>query len=344
MNQYRQFLLGLLPVALLALASCAKKDVPFELLVEKFPVEETLPGERIDLPLAEHLSNGFYTVGDFYVARAIRAPFFIMTYDRDFNLCDTVIRKGQGPDELTSASFFGQWSGAPSDPGILLLDDNSNRIFEAHISPFDHLTPLAALPVSEYLSPSRIYRLPGDSVFVGINLEMTKASEIIKFNTLTNTLTAYPQPFSFDSMYAFYTSQCSFCINGAADRFCSFYLSMPWFVIYDKSFEPVRKVALYDAVNPQTLTMNSPAKGFISPAFIGDKIAALYKNESEQGDGKETQLTVFDSIGNPLAMYLVGDAIGYTIDIDRQNILTIHYDAESDVVYLMKRPLPDILK
>lgn len=342
MFQFRQFLFRLLPVTLLTLASCAEKELPFELLVEKFPIEETLSGERIDLPLAEHLSNGFYTVGDFYVDQAIRAPFFFITYDREFNLCDTIIRNGQGPDELTSASFFGQWSGEPSNPDLLLFDDNSNRIFGAHINPFDHLTPLAALSVSEYLSPSRLYRLPGDSVFVGINLEMTRASEIIKYNTLTNTLTTYPQPFSFDSKYAFYTSQCSFCVNGAADRFCSFFLSMPWFVIYDKSFEPIRKVALYDAVNSESLTMNSPAKGFISPAFIGDKIVALYKNEAEEG--ADTQLTVFDSMGNPLAMYLVGDAIGYTIDIDRRNILTIHYDQEADVIYLMKRPIPDILK
>lgn len=329
---------------ILALFSCGKKEMSAELIIEKFPVEETLPGERIDLPLAEHVSNGVFTAGDFYVVNAIRGSFFIMTYDREFNLCDTIVRKGQGPDELSSATYLGQWSGNASDPDILLFDGNTNRLVSAHINPFSGLTPRDALPVSEYLEPSRLYRLPNDSILVGINLTPPNASEIFKYNTAANRLTKYPQPFSFNSRDAFYTSQCNLSFDSETGRFYTFFLSMPWIVIYDADFNILRKVALYEAVNSETLTMNSPTKGFIGPSMAAGKVIALYKDEAAEGEKAQTQLIILDRDGNPLAMYLVGDAIGYTLDIDRQNILTVHYDKEEDVVYLMKRPLPGVLK
>ncbi|MDE6120209.1 MAG: hypothetical protein K2F63_00305 [Muribaculaceae bacterium] len=70
----------------------AKTDKEIDLMVEIFPVQDTLSGKRIDLPHGECLGNMFSYAGDYLIFRAIRAPYFQQIYDRQFNFADTIFQ------------------------------------------------------------------------------------------------------------------------------------------------------------------------------------------------------------------------------------------------------------
>lgn len=327
-------------IAGIFLCSCSKVAQETEILVESFPIEESLPGTRIDLADGEYISCGADFAGDYLIFNAIRDKYFLQIYDRDFNLVDKMLYKGEGPNELPDAFWYGQWSGNPSDPTILVYSDNKKRVASLDIHPFEGLTTVCDIPVSESISPSTIYQT-SDTTLVGITLDMFTGSDLFTYNIATKTVRKAERPFKFVEGYeSFYTSQQLMDYNKKNLNICCAYNSFPSMVIYDKDFNIIRIVNVGKKVNTATLRSNDENPAFGKVVYYNDFILTLLVDE-EHGSAK---LLVFDPNGEPLASYAIGSAIGFIVDEVGERLLSIKYDADEDVVYLESHQMPELLK
>lgn len=326
-------------LAELLLCSCQNANKDTEITVDDFPIEECLSGTRIDLTDAEYLSNAAYFAGDYLVFQAIRDKYILQIYDRDFKLVDKILYKGEGPDELPDALWQGQWTGTLIDPGILVFSESKKRIASLNLHPFDGLTTICDIPVSEGVSPSAIYQT-SDTTFVGITLDMTKGSALFSYNTEAKNIRLIPSPFKFaDGAVSFYTSQQIMDFNRKNLDICCAYNSFPSLVIYDKNFNIIRKVNVGMKVNTETLGYNADYPSFCKVGYYGDFILAMLI-DNETG---EARLLVFEANGDPYASYAVGKSIGFIVDEFGQRLLMIKYDSNSDIIYLESCPMLELM-
>lgn len=323
------------------LCSCNKAAQETEILVESFPIEETLPGTRIDLADGEYISNLAYFAGDYLIFNAIRDKYFLQIYDREFNLVDKTLYRGEGPDELPDAFWLGQWSGNLSDPTILVYSDLKKRIASLNIHPFDGLTTVCDLPVSESLSPSSIYQT-SDTTLVGITLDMFSGSDLFSYNIDTKTVRKAERPFKFvDGYESFYTSQQLMDYNKKNLNICCAYNSFPTMVIYDKDFNIIRIVNVGKKVDTATLSSKDEYPSFGNVVYYNDFILTLLMDDKQDS----SKLLVFNQNGEPLASYDIGNAIGFIVDELGERLLSFKYDyGEADVAYLESHPMPELLK
>ncbi len=328
------FLTGIL------LSSCQKQAYETEILIEAFPIEESLPGTRIDLADGEYLSNGAYFAGDYLVFQAIRDNYFLQIYDKEFNLVDKMLYKGEGPEELPDAAWQGQWSGNPADPTLLVFCDSKKRVASLNIHPFKGVTKVCDIPVSEWISPTSIYQT-SDTTFVGITLDMTTGANLFSYNSDTKILRQLPSPFEFaDGAVSFYTSQQVMDFNRKNLDICCAYNSFPSLVIYDKEFNIIRKVNVGVKVDTATLTNDSEYPSFSKVMYYNNFILAMLTDEKTS----EAKLLVFDLNGNPRASFAIGKSIGFIADEQGQRLLTVKYDQNEDLIYLESHNMPELLK
>lgn len=321
------------------LAGCSQPSGD-TLLIDSWPVEETLDDTRIDLPLNEHLTNMGAYAGDYLVFNAFKADYCFLVYDRDFNLVDTVVRKGMGPEEMPMAMFYGQWKGSASSPELILFSEPLNRIASLSLNPVSGPVKIADIPTSSYLSPSSIYQV-SDTLFAGVSLEMPDGAQLFQFNPATGQSRRYPLPFEFTGNDKFYTTQQSMAYNAGRGQYCTAYSSVPWIVIYDSDFNVVRKIAIGEEVNTQGVSTGAGYAEMSMVRYHGNHIMVMYwANPSESDD---CRLLVLDADGNPEGSFGIGDAIGYLVDTRSNRLLTVHHDKEEDVVYLKSSPLPALL-
>ena len=336
----KRVFLALGTVVLLSIAGCSKKETG-TLVIDTLPDKVALDGTRIDLPKNEHLSNmGFYA-GDFLVFNAFKAGYFLQVYDRDFNLVDTAVVKGQGPGELPSAMFYGQWTGSASSPELILFCDPMKRIASVGLNPSTGADRLADIPTSSYLEPSRIFQIC-DTLYAGVSLSFTDGAEMFTYNSETKQAKTYPIPFEFNGNDKFYTTQQSMAYSPERREFCTAYSNVPWIVIYERDFNVVRKIAVGEEVSTATVSQGDRHAELLMVEYSGDNILVMYR--ANDGEDNETLLLVLDTAGNPVASYGIGDAMGYVVDSAGERLLTVHYDGEQDVVYLKSCPMPEILK
>ncbi|MDE5553983.1 MAG: hypothetical protein K2J10_02235 [Muribaculaceae bacterium] len=328
-------------IAGVLLSSCSKPAQETEIIVESFPIEESLPGTRIDLADGEYISNLAYFAGDYLVFNAIRDKFSLQIYDRQFNLVDKILYRGEGPNELPDAFWLGQWNGNPSDPTVLVYSDGKRRIESLNIHPFDSLTTVCNLPASEVISPSSIY-MTSDTTLVGITLDMFNGSDLFSYNLETKTVRKAERPFKFvDGYESFYTSQQFMDYDREKLNICCAYNSFPTMVIYDKDFNIVRIVNVGQKVNTAILRSQDNYPSFGKVAYYKNFILAMLMNEEHDS----AKLLVFDQNGDPRASYDIGNAIGFIIDELGERLLTVKYDySEIDAAYLESHPLPELLK
>lgn len=321
------------------LCSCQNENKDKEITIAGFPIEESLSGTRIDLTDGEYLSNAAYFAGDYLVFQAIRDKFLLQIYDREFKLVDKILYKGEGPDELPDALWQGQWTGTQIDPNIHVFCESKKRVASLNLHPFEGLTTICDIPVSEWVEPSAIYQT-SDTTFVGITLDMTKGSALFSYNTKTKNIRQIPSPFKFaDGAVSFYTSQQIMDFNRKNLDICCAYNSFPSLVIYDKNFNIIRKVNVGMKVNTETLGVDADYPSFCKVAYYNDYILAMLID----GETSESRLLVFEANGEPCASYAVGKSLGFIVDEFGQRLLTIKYDSNLDIIYLESCPMPKIL-
>ena len=326
---------------IISFAGCSdsKTENEIDLMVETFPVQDSLPGKRIDLPYGECLSNMVSYAGDYLIFRAIRAPYFLQIYDRRFNLVDTILHKGEGPEELPDMMWFGQWSGADNNPSLTIFSDPKKRVAKVNVHPFTGITTVCDIPVSEGLSPSSIYEM-NDTAFVGISLDMETGSDLFCYNPETKKVRKAEKPFKFiEGPMSFYTSQQTMAYNPDSKDICCAYINFPTMVIYDYSFKIKRKINIGIKVDTSTYDYKEQYPNLVNVAYIGRFITVLRMEPKTA----ESDLLVFDDDGTPRACYSVGKAVGYTIDIKGKRLLTIKYDQDNDLMYIEEHSLPELL-
>ncbi len=226
-----------------------------------------------------------------------------------------------------------------TDPNIHVFCEAKKRVVSLNLHPFEGLTTICDIPVSEWVSTSAIYQT-SDTTFVGITLDMTKGSELFSYNTETKTIRLIPSPFKFaDSAASFYTSQQIMDFNRKNLDICCAYNSFPALVIYDKHFNIIRKINVGIKVNTETLGDDADYPSFCKVAYYNDFILAMLID----GETGESILLVFETNGEPCASYAVGKSIGFIVDESGQRLLTIKYDYDKDIVYLESYPLPELM-
>ncbi len=325
------------------LCSCAKQEIQTEILVESFPIEETLTGTRIDLEDGEYLSNCAYFADDYLIFRAIRDKYFLQVYDKDFNLVGKLLNKGEGPNELPDAMWYGQWSGNGNDPKLLVFSEHKNRFVSLNINPFEGLTTVCDLPASESLSPTMIYQT-SDTTYIGITLDMFTGADLFSYNTDTKVVNKAPRLLEFiDGYESFYTSQQVMDYNRKNLNICCGYQNFPTLVIYDKDFKVVREVNVGMKVNTETLRQKDEYTGFCKVAYYKDYIITMMIEMLRNEETADAKVLVFDRDGEPKASYDVGQAMGLIIDEAGRRLLTYKYDEELDVAYLDAYAMPDWL-
>ncbi|MCM1111010.1 MAG: hypothetical protein NC336_07380 [Clostridium sp.] len=327
-------------IAAVLLGACTREEAETEILVESFPVEETIDGTRVDLTDSEFLSNGMYLAGDYLVFQAIKNNYFLQVYDREFNLVDKLLYRGEGPEELPNAIWNGQWSGSPANPAVLVYSDAKKRVASLNIHPFDTLTTVCDIPVSEWISPTTIYQT-SDTTFAGITLDMTSGADLFIYNSNTRTQRRIPRPFKFkEGPESFYTSQQVMAFNRTTHDICCAYNSFPSLVVYDKDFNVRRIVNVGEKVNTELLSNTDEYPSFCMVSYYKGLILAMLV----EGSTGESRLLVFDSDGEPRASYATGKSIGFVADESAQRLLTVKYDTDEDVIYLDSYPMPELLK
>lgn len=334
MRKFIQFIF----LAEILLCSCHNAGKDIEITVDAFPIEQSLSGVRIDLTDAEYLTNSAYFAGDYLVFHAIKDKFLLQIYDREFNLVDKLLSKGEGPDELPDVIWQGQWTGSQTDPDILVYCEAKRRVASLALHPFEGLTTICDIPVSEWVSPTAIYQTT-DTTLVGITLDMVKGADLFSYNTETQKLRLIPSPFQFaDGAMAFYTSQQIMDFNRKNLDVCCAYNSFPTLVFYDKNFNIIRKVNVGIKVNTETLSNNADYPSFCKVAYYNDFILAMLID----GQTSEANLLVFEPNGDPYASYAVGKSFGFIVDEFGQRLLTVKYDDDEDLIYLESYPMPEL--
>lgn len=325
---------------LLSLISCGgKKNV--ELVTDKFPVEESLDTICTVVPeYSEHMTNSFNRAGDYFVSVNYKSPFAFSAYDSNLNLADTVVRIGHGHEEMMSPVYFGQWEGDPSDPRIIVYDDNSKILAGVNVAPFKGIATIADLSREAQLSPSRIFLMP-DSTCVGINLPLGEQTRLFRYDLKSGELTYAPDNLEFGKEEAFYTSQCGLAVSEGGDRIVTAYTSVPVICIVDKDFNLVRKVYIGSEIDTKTFTSDERQGGFIDVRCVGDKIAALYADPAGM---EHNRLMVFSKDGDPIASYAVGKSIGFCFDSSLSRLLSLNYDDEAGLMKIYVYAAPASIK
>lgn len=309
------------------------------ILIDNLPEAQELSGDTIVTPLYEYLTSSVLPAGDYVLARSYKANFLFFVFDNDFNLQDTIVRKGQGPNEMIEPMYFGQWTGTASNPIALIFEENKNRFSEIALHPFDTITPGCVLPASAKLSPSRAYLL-SDSVCAGITLDVIQGSTPFKYNFNTKELVTAESPFEFNRETAFYSSQCNMAIKDDGGILAVAYNSFPALIIYDKDLKLRKKIFIGDKeIDPMTFTTGEPTYGFQCTQFYNDKIITLLEAPSD----KTNKLIILDKHYKPLAQYGVGKSFNFYVDQKKQRIVTVGYDANLDAAVIITYPLPEEL-
>ena len=324
----------------LSLSNCTTKESEKEILVESFPIEETLPSLRIDLEDAEYLTDMMGIAGDFLVFRTSRTNYFLQVYDKEFNLVGKLLNQGQGPNELPEIDWYDQWCGLPSNPQIQVVCTPLKRLSSLEINPFNGLTTICDIPASEDLEPRMMFATT-DTTILGVSLSLYNGSAIFRYNTENKTALLCESPFEFaDGPTKFYTTQQGIAYNPERKEICSAYYSFPSMVIYDYNFNVRRIINIGEKVDTKTLTFDANYPRLTPPQYYKNFIICLLINN----DATESKLLVFDTNGEPRASYAVGQAYSFVINEQKQQILTLKYDNEADLVYLDCYPLPELLK
>jgi len=309
------------------------------ILIDNLPQPFKIEAERVNLKGAEFLTNAMFLTGDYIVCVNMKAPYAFNIYTKNFELADTIVRIGGGPNEVISANYFGQWSGNDSNPEILIFDDKRNRLSSLNINPFYDLSTIFDIPVSEHLNPSSVYRI-NDNLYVGVNLSIGKSSELFTYQPETKTVTRIPNQFTFDPMYGFYTSQCGLVKNTNGSGYVQHYFNIPWVLIYDDNFNLVHKIAINEEINPETL--KSSNTGFIQMYYSGRTIAGLFRELTDDST-TITTIIIFDDNGDVKATIDAGSIYSFMIDNQNNRLITVNYDTNADEVYLNISKLPEIL-
>lgn len=319
------------------LASCSSPK-KIETVVSEFPINEDLKGERIDLALPEYLANMFDVAGDYYVFNAIRSKYCFQIYDKDFNLVDTIIRIGGGPNEIPGgAVYLGQWSGEDTDPSILVYANGNGHLLEFPIRGRHELTAAVSLQGVKGIYPNSVYRA-GSDLFYGLNLGLERGADMFSYNSGTKDVAFSTPAFQFNpDLSLFYATQQSMAIDTVSRRLCTAYINYPVFDIYDFDFNLVRKVYIGDKIDTESVLSGDSYPGLIHAGYHKGNILMIYS----ESDEKNRRLLVFTPDGEPVASYGIGDAMWYAVDDRHDRILTTNYDKELDVVYLMQYPIPE---
>ena len=310
-------------------------------IVDHWPKEIEFQGKRVDLPLSEYITNRGYFAGDYLVFNAYKFDYCFLVYDRNFNLVDSVLRKGMGPQELPGAMFYGQWKGSDTNPEITIFSEPLNRIASIKLHPFGDLKTIGDIPSSSYISPSSIYEV-NDTLYAGVSLEIIEGARLFTFNPATNQTEVFPLPLAFNEKNRFYTTQQSMAYNPQLQCYYTAYNSVPWVIIYDRDFKVLKKIAIGEEVDTETLTMDSNYPEMSMVEYFNNHILVMYWSNPETGDNNK--LLVFDPKGKPEASISIGDAMGYIIDQKDKRLFTLHHDRDEDVIYLKEGDLPTFLR
>lgn len=323
--------------------SCNNQQTPLTILADEFPVNETLLGDTIFIEGGEKVANIAEPAGDYFVFNAYRGPFCFMVYNQNFELVDTVVRKGKGHDELLNGPMYlGQWRGSKSNPEILVYADVEQKMVDFTLPEFKGIHKMVQLPKSLNLTPKYLYEVTKDKYY-GMNLDVVEGGCLFSYDAHSNKLKKCPSPFEYakDTNYLFYITQQSMAVSKDGDRICTAYNNFPWLALYDSEFNLLKKIAIGEEVDTKFVKMNDEYPGLIHVNFHKDNITVLY---SPVNSDEPTSLKIFEKDGNPKASYNVGDAIWYFIDEENSRLITVHYDNEKDLIYLMKYPMPETLK
>lgn len=301
--------------------------------------DKTLVGDTIVPELGEYLTEMVEPAGDYYVAKTRRAKFMFSVYDKDFKLVDTIVGRGQGPDELITGMYFGQSYGDPANPSILVMESSKLRLAEMQIHPFAGISTKVVFPISLGLDPSSAYMV-NDSLYAGVNLVINQAAGFFLYNTRSKKIKYADDGFEYDPATAFYVSQRGLAFSADGKMYAEAFYSMPCICIFDSSLQLKKKLFFGEETDPRFISIKERNYGFSAITFHGDRIVALM----EEPEGKDNRLIVLSGDGELLGSYAIGKALWFFIDSDRGRIVTTNYNAELDMVVLTTIPLPDELK
>lgn len=329
---------GVIVFALSLICGCKRNGSDVEVISE-YSTGKTLVGDTIVPELGEYLTYGVETAGDFYVVATRQAKFKFSVYDKDFNLIDTIVRKGQGPDELSDARYYGQNYGTPEDPSVLVMDGSRLRLVEMRIHPFAGLTTKVVFPISLGLDPHSAFMV-NDTIFAGVNLMIGKPASLFRYNAESKTVEFADDGFEYNHDTEFMASQRGVAISSDGEVYAEAFYAMPCICIFDRSLKLKKKLFFGKEVNPKFLSMDEKNYGFNHIEIYGDKIVGLLIEPKD----KDNRLIVLSSDGELLASYGIGKARWFCIDDKYDRIVTPGYNDELDMVVFAVIPLPDELK
>lgn len=317
------------------------KDQSVTKEISRFSIEENLDTIFTVSPqCGENLTNSINIAGEHYVCIDYDAPFLLSVYNKDFNLTDTIVKRGHGHNEMLSALYFGQWSGSQENPDIIVYDMENRQIASLNISPFKGVKTVTNLSKVSDISPSKILLLQNSNL-VGINLPAGEQAQLFKYDIKDKKVIFSTDVIKFNDSNAFYTSQCGLAVSDDEKQFITPYYSLPLICIYDENLNLKKKIFIGKAIDNETITINDTYLGFVDLKIIDDKLVALLMDPS----GKEnSKLLVFDMEGEPIASYSIGKAMGFCIDKHLDRIISLGYDDTTDMMKFFIYKLPQLIK
>ena len=320
----------------LSLSSCTVSQLG-TVVVKDFQVRETLSGTRIDLERAEYLSNMVESAGDYYVFNAIKAPYCFQVYDKDFHLVDTIVPKGGGPGELSGQSLYlGQWSGEYSSPSLLVYSDAKRKLIEFPLNKPHHLSTVTDLSNLKNILPKFVYRAQNGIIY-GTSLAVNNAGGLFSYNPSTLEVKMSEPPFEFASdLSPYYATQQTMAMDTDSRRLFTAYINYPCVAEYDTDLNVENRYNIMESINTATLTKDSQYPELINIRIHNGKLVVLYAPQ----DDREHSIKLIGTDGKAIASYAVGNAIWYLIDERSNRLLTVHYDTDKDIIYIMQYPLP----
>ena len=320
----------------LFLSSCAVQQFETK-VVKDFAIQETLQGTRVDLERPEYLANIVEMAGDYYVFNAIRASYCFQVYDKNFQLVDTLVRKGGGPGELSGQELYlGQWSGRNSSPNLLVYSSAQRKLLEIPLKSPQTIATIADLSHVENIYPKFVYRTK-DGMLYGMNLAVNNEGGLFSYNPSTQEVDMSQAAFEFaPDLSPFYATQQTMAINTESRRLYTAYLNYPCVAEYDTDLNIVGRYNIEERVNTTALTNDSHCPDLVNIRCHNGKLIVLYSPYGNQ----EHLLKLIGADGKAIASYAVGNAIWYLIDEPNNRLITVHYGTVKDVIYLMVYPLP----
>lgn len=325
-------------ILLLLMCSCSSQEA---IIVKDFHINENLKGERVDLELSEYIANIMEPAGDFYVFNAIRSSYCFQVYDANFKLVDTIVHKGVGPTEIAGGSIYlGQWSGQKTSPKILAYGFDTKKLYEIPISHPDDISIKQSFASDKSLHPKFVYKGDGP-MYYGISLGYKNDGGLFSFDANTGVAKSAIPAYDFDPTKntLFYATQQSMALDPSRNQIATAYLNYPCIAIYDWSLNLVGKYDIGKRISTETANDSDKFPELINIRYHNGNIVVLYSPVK----GDKNYLLMFDESGKPIASYGVGDALWYVIDDAHQRLLTVNYDNEQDVIYLMKFQMPEAL-